>query len=94
MWCIDNDEKRGDRPPPLLGVWIVGTGHPMPPELFAADALFHGTCVMGNGLVWHVWTAVVGEAETVEPPTRKPEYGSVDDLLESLKARHAGRRQQ
>lgn len=94
MWCIDNEDKRRGLPAPVLGVWIVGTGNPIDPDMFNADALFHGTCVMGDGLVWHVWTAVVGEAEQVEQPAARPEYGSVDDLLESIKVRHAGRKQQ
>lgn len=81
----------GPRLPPVLGVWIVGTGNPMPEEMIAADALFHGTCVMENNLVWHVFSAVVGEAAnpTAEPPQA---YSTVDDMVEQLKARHAERR--
>lgn len=87
MWCIDNDERRGDRLPPILGVWIIGTGNPIPPALIEADALFHGTVDMRpyRG-AWHVFSAVVGLATGTEPPER-PEYGSVDAMVERIKAR-------
>lgn len=90
MWAFDNDENRGDRLPPVLGVWIVGTGNPIDPAMFEADAMFHGTCVMANGLVWHVFSAVIGQAEErkIEPP---PAYSSVDDMVERIKERRRAR---
>lgn len=51
-----------------VGVWLVGTGNPMPTREgvraterfeFLDDDDFIGTCVMNNGLVWHVYTQVV-----------------------------------
>lgn len=92
MWAIDNDENRGTRLPPVLGVWIVGTGNPIDPAMFEADALFHGTVDMrasGAG-AWHVFSAVVGRAEEpkLEPP---PSYSSVDDMVEKIKARRNAR---
>lgn len=95
MWCFDNDEHRGPRLPPVLGVWIVGTGNPIDPAMFDADAMFHGTVDMrdaGMG-AWHVFSAVVGEAaEPQIEPGVLPKYGSVDEYLEALKARHSGRK--
>ncbi|WAB10180.1 hypothetical protein SEA_GRAVAILLIA_71 [Mycobacterium phage Gravaillia] len=86
MWAVDDDPNRGDRLPPILGVWIVGTGNPIPAALIENDAMFHGTCVMKSGLVWHVFTAVIGHAENpkAEPA---PAYSSVDDMVERIRAR-------
>lgn len=39
MWCID-DSGNAPRRPPILGVWIVGTGHPMPEVIVNSD---HGS---------------------------------------------------
>lgn len=91
MWAMDNDEHRGTRLPPVLGVWVVGTGNPIDPAMFEADALFHGTVDMraaGAG-AWHVFSAVIGQAEErkIEPP---PSYSSVDDMVERIKARRRG----
>ncbi|WP_431231508.1 DUF7352 domain-containing protein [Mycolicibacterium psychrotolerans] len=92
MWCIDNDANRGDRLAPVLGVWIVGTGNPIDPAMLAADALFHGTVDMraNDAGAWHVFTAVVGEAERPEP-VKRPEYGSVDEMVDEIRARRLGR---
>lgn len=53
MWVHTSDVWNGvgdvDRP-----YWVVGTGHEIPEGLTAAD--FVGTCVMTDGLVWHVYT--------------------------------------
>lgn len=92
MWCVDNDAHRGDRLPPVLGVWIVGTGNPIDENMFLEhDALFHGTVDMrdaGAG-AWHVFSAVIGEAERPQPVER-PRFGSVDDMVERIKARRRG----
>jgi hypothetical protein len=96
MWAIDNSDApkqanvNGPRLPPVLGVWIVGTGNPIDPAMIEADALFHGTCVMENNLVWHVFSAVVGQAED---PKREPAptYSSVDDMVERIKERRRAR---
>lgn len=91
LYCFDNDDQRGDRLAPILGVWIIGTGKPIPQPMFDADALFHGTVNFNDGAnygVWHVFSAVVGEAERpdITPP---PAYGSVDDMVERIKSKHA-----
>lgn len=39
-----------DQPPQQRHLYILGTGHPVPPEAHH----FHGTVQMPNGLVWHV----------------------------------------
>lgn len=98
LWATAADEheirgkvdRYGQPPaPPVLGVWIVGTGHPIPGDIAKHDALFHGTCVMANDLVWHVWTAVVG----IAPETPQPlgEVDSIGGLVEKMKTRHADR---
>lgn len=89
LYCFDNDPNRGDRLPPILGVWIIGTGNPIPQPMFDADALFHGTVNLNdaNMGVWHVFSAVVGEAERVDPAA--PSYGSVDDMVARIKEKHA-----
>lgn len=92
MWCIDDATGRGDELPPVLGVWVIGTGNPMPAGLVDDDShAFHGTCVMDNGLVWHVFTTLEGPAFAPAPP--EPAAGSVDEMIERIKERHAGRRQ-
>lgn len=104
MWALDNSEApaqanvNGPRLPPVLGVWIIGTGEPMPTsDPHFAEAIFHGTVDMRHqgGLgragagAWHVFTAVIGVAED---PRRQPEhYNSVDDMAEQIRARHARR---
>lgn len=91
LWALDNDANRRDAAPPILGVWIVGTGNPIDPDMLDADALFHGTVDhrRDGGGAWHVFTAVVGVAESPEPVER-PAYTSVDDMLERIKARRRG----
>lgn len=92
LWCIDDDGSRGANPPPLLGVWIVGTGNPMPGGLLDNDTgVFHGTCVMVNGLVWHVFTTAEGTAAEADEPLG--EVSSVDELIDKIRAKHAGRKQ-
>jgi hypothetical protein len=92
MWCIDDSGNPAAGPTPILGVWIVGTGHPMPPGLLDNDTnCFHGTCVMANGLVWHVFTTIDGVAEQTPQPLG--EVSSIDDMIDHIKARHAHRRQ-
>lgn len=90
MWAFDNDDNRGDRPLPVLGVWIVGTGNPIDPAMFEADAMFHGTCVMENNLVWHVFSAVIKVVDDPKPEP-PPSYSSVDDMVERIKARRNAR---
>jgi hypothetical protein len=48
LWAITNDSHHSVK----RKVYIVGTGHPMP-AVTLMD--FTGTCVMPNGLVWHVF---------------------------------------
>lgn len=92
MWCIDDNTNRAGRPPPLLGVWIVGTGYPMPDGLLDNDTgIFHGTCVMANCLVWHVFSTAEGTAPEADAPLG--EVSSVDELVDKIKAKHAHRRQ-
>lgn len=89
LYCFDNDTNRGDRLPPILGVWIIGTGNPIPQAMFDADALYHGTVdFRPHGGAWHVFSAVVGLAESseIEPV---PQYGSVDEMAARIRARHA-----
>jgi hypothetical protein len=98
MWCID-DSGNGPRRPPILGVWIVGTGHPMPEAIVnpafgkappyaydggprRAGVEFEDTCVMANGLEWHVFTSVVGYVQTVE--TGYGEVSSADDIASKV----------
>lgn len=99
MWCIDDSDNAPQRPP-ILGVWIVGTGNPMPAELLARppayDVMATGpidpmlwlqheyqdTCVMANGLVWHVFTRHVGYVQPVE--TGYGEVSSVDDIADKV----------
>lgn len=92
MWAVDNDAHRGERLPPVLGVWVVGTGNDIDERMFVEhDALFHGTVDMryvGHG-AWHVFSAVVGTAAAPEPVER-PQYGSVDAMVERIKARRRG----
>jgi hypothetical protein len=53
MWAIiDTDcEVR-----PTYRIEIYGTGHPMEQGV---NRTFLGTCVMPNGLVWHVFSVVI-----------------------------------
>lgn len=91
MWCMDNDAARGDRQPPVLGVWIVRTGNPIPQAMFDADALFHGTVDMRPHLgAWHVFSAVIGIAEAVS--TGVGEVSTVDEMVDRIRERHAGGR--
>lgn len=92
MWAMDNDDNRGDRLAPVLGVWIVGTGNPLPTaDKHFDEALFHGTVDhRPHGGAWHVFTAVVGTAAA--PDTETPAYSSVDDMAAQIRARHAERR--
>ncbi|HEX3990760.1 MAG TPA: hypothetical protein VHX39_06280 [Acetobacteraceae bacterium] len=108
MWCLDDTDNEPVSYvdyPPILGVWIVGTGHPMPDELAARGMLdgltgtgFHGyeipvderidyrdTCVMANGLVWHVFTAVVGQVQPVE--TGYGKVSTVGDIADKVAER-------
>jgi hypothetical protein len=94
MWCLDNDAVRDPetQPAPILGVWIIGTGRPMPTsDPHFAEAMFHGTVDhRPHGGAWHVFTAVVGAAEVGR---RQPEaYSSVDDMAERIRAEHAAKR--
>lgn len=92
MWAMDNDTARGDRQPPILGVWIVGTGNPIDPAMLEQDAIFHGTVDhRPHGGAWHVFTAVIGTAESVPPPDRV-RYSSVDEMADRIKERHRDRR--
>jgi hypothetical protein len=87
MWCLDDiDNTPGT--PTILGVWIVGTGNPMPEAVvnpahgkLGAGIEFEDTCVMANGLVWHVFTAV-GFVPAVE--TDYGEVSSVDDIANKV----------
>lgn len=98
MWCVD-DSDNAPSWPPILGVWIVGTGNPMPEDVvnrhhgrtgpyvydggpLAADVEFKDTCVMANGLVWHVFTSIVGYVQPVE--TGYGEVSSVDDIANKV----------
>lgn len=93
MWCTDNNDKRpASQLPPVLGVWIVGTGNPFPQAMLDADALFHGTVDMrhagsGGFGAWHVWSAIVGTA--ANPESGFGEVSSIDDMVNKIKARHA-----
>lgn len=51
IWTIHHNGKSEEK----RGIYIVGTGNPMPDGLSA----FIGTCVMPNGLVWHVFEGEV-----------------------------------
>ncbi|QDH84948.1 hypothetical protein SEA_Phreeze_84 [Mycobacterium phage Phreeze] len=55
MWAkVDNIEIPAQYP---LGVYLVGTGNPWPTMEKSGAHIplnFIGTCVMENGLVWHV----------------------------------------
>lgn len=43
-----------------VGLYIVGTGNPIPPQLsHYGDSQFIGTVVTPSGLVWHVLTGLV-----------------------------------
>lgn len=66
VWFIDYEDqavvklrsaKAGRQATVDVGLWIVGTGNPMPPMLDNAD--FLGTCVMPSDLVWHVFAGSV-----------------------------------
>lgn len=103
MWCIDDSENAPPYRPPILGVWIVGTGHPLPEAVvnpaygklqsqhiydggpLAAGVEFEDTCVMANGLVWHVFTSVVGYMQPVE--AGYGEVSSVDDIADKVAER-------
>ena len=39
-----------------IDVWIVGTGHPLPPD--EVGPIFVGTAVMPDNYVWHVFVGV------------------------------------
>lgn len=101
MWCVDAEVPVDEIPPtqiPVLGVWIVGTGNPMPdeversfrhqiPALIAdpSEPQHQETCVMSDGLVWHVFTAVVGQVQPIE--TGYGEVSSVDDIAAKVAER-------
>ena len=91
-WGIDNSKSVLKAAAPILGVWVIGTGHPIPdgtdPRIPALDpdAIFHGTCVMENRLVWHVFSTVVGTADHLRPDHIAA--SSVDDMAAQIAARH------
>lgn len=91
VWAFDNtDNQPEDTPAPVLGVWIIGTGDPIPQALFDADAIFRGTCVMINGRVWHVFTAVIGVE--YDPRTEGIQASGPADYVEQMAARHRQQR--
>lgn len=54
LWAIvetDNEVR------PTYEIEIFGTGHPIDKNIFRE---FIDTCVMPNGLVWHVFKRIVG----------------------------------
>jgi hypothetical protein len=53
--------------------------------VFAAGVDHVNTCVMANGLVWHVFSAVTGYAERVD--TGFGEVSSVDDIAAKVAER-------
>jgi len=54
LWAIVETENEVR---PTYEIEIYGTGHPMDKDIFTE---FIETCVMPNGLVWHVFKRVVG----------------------------------
>lgn len=62
LWSLDYE--RGD--PRQVGVYVIGTGHPMPEQLrnVYPDAFreFVGTVVTPSGLVWHLFQGPLMEA--------------------------------
>lgn len=57
LWSIDQQRQVTL----FVGVYIIGTGHPMPPELSDPERFskFLGTVVTPSGLVWHVFQGPV-----------------------------------
>lgn len=92
VWAIANPEWEHAGPPPVLGVWILGTGNPWPmtgPNAITPNAMFHDTAVMANNLVWHVFSDLVGYAPESENAITAT---SVDDMAAQIRERHAKRR--
>lgn len=62
MWWVADDTP--ETITTHVDIYVMGTGHPMPPPLdlknpyIAAAVDFLGTCVMSDGLVWHVFARV------------------------------------
>lgn len=42
-----------------LRLWAVGTGNPMPTDIAMDRIYFVGTCVMTDGLVWHLFATTI-----------------------------------
>lgn len=49
-----------------VGIYIIGTGNPMPNVIGTIHTSFLGTCVMDNYLVWHVFSGRPGAERDVE----------------------------
>jgi hypothetical protein len=91
LYAYADPDTKSDRPAPVLGVWIIGTGHPFPDDMMAANAMFHGSVDMRADMfgMWHVYTALIGEEAQPESPLAAD---TVDAMAEQIKARHAARR--
>lgn len=89
MWCIDESAApvAESSKVPVLGVWIIGTGNPIPDDLrlriITGDHGYRDTCVMANGLVWHVFASSM---EHVYPTidTGFGEVSSVEDIANKV----------
>jgi hypothetical protein len=96
IWCLDDDPNRPksgdpDDQPPVLGVWIVGTGNPMPQDLMYNGADFRGTVDMRpHASAWHVFTAIMGHAETIDDTTIAAD--TPEAAVEAMAQRHRDRR--
>lgn len=63
MWWVTDETPDTTH----VDIYVMGTGHPMPkPALditnsyIASRVDFLGTCVMSDGLVWHIFARVDG----------------------------------
>lgn len=59
MWWVTDETPETTH----VDIYVMGTGHPMPEAVipssdFFPSADFLGTCVMSDGLVWHVFARV------------------------------------
>lgn len=57
LWYINRPEMDPNFPElkKLLGIYVIGTGNPIPNAIGTSRTHFLGTCVMSNDLVWHVF---------------------------------------
>lgn len=108
MWCLDDSGNAPSRPP-ILGVWIVGTGHTMPdavvnPAFGNAPAYTYDGGPLAPGVDFEdtcvmandlVWHVFTSVVGYVQPvETGYGEVSSVDDIANKVAERRRNELQQ